>query len=163
MSETLKPVSIYTITAKLFAAIADEVIRQFGEEGEKAIREGVRKFGETRGKNIAANVEGAGLEKVLTNYLPYYDMERSKLFVYETNCSEDRIEQKFYQCPFAHAWIEDGNQKIGKLYCEEIDDAIAKGYDSKLQCVSQQRLLNGDECCHLLFEYTDSDQTKKYD
>jgi hypothetical protein len=153
MSETLKPVSIYTITAKLFASVAQEVVAKFGEEGKQAIRDGVRKFGETRGKNIALNVEQAGLDKLLTNYLPYYDMERSELFVYDSEISEEKIEQKFHQCPFAEAWIEDGNQELGKLYCEEIDDAIAKGYDSNLQCIAHKRLLDGDQYCHLLFEY----------
>ncbi|HHV71534.1 MAG TPA: L-2-amino-thiazoline-4-carboxylic acid hydrolase [Clostridia bacterium] len=160
MSDTLKPVSIYTITAKLFAAVAKEVVDRFGEEGKQAIAEGVRKFGERRGRNIAANVEQAGKEKVLTNYLPYYDMERSKLFVYDSEVSDEKIEQKFYQCPFAAAWIEDGNQELGKLYCEQIDDAIAKGYDPRLRCVALKRLLDGDEYCHLIFEYEDKKEDK---
>ncbi len=124
MSDTLKPVSIYTLFAQLFASVAREVTEEFGEAGAEAVRRGVRKYGNMRGQNIAKNAADDGKPNTIENYLPYYDMERSELFVYDTVMGDNLIDQKFYHCPFAKAFIKDGNQEIGKLYCDEIDNAI---------------------------------------
>lgn len=51
--ESLEPVSPYTIMAKLFAHVSKAVVDRFGEEGKEAVREGVRAFGEERGRDIA--------------------------------------------------------------------------------------------------------------
>lgn len=145
-------VSIYTIMAQLFATIAKEVTDRFGEEGEQAIRQAVRTFGESRGHNIALNVEKAHKEKNESNYLPYYDMERSELFKYENSYSPGTLEQYFSECIFAKAWSEMGMEKYGLLYCEEIDPAIARGYNPKFKCHHDKYFLKGDACCHFVFK-----------
>ena len=149
-------VSIYTILAQLFATITNDVIERFGVDGEETIRQAVRTFGEKRGRNIAANVEKAGLEKEVNNYLSFYDMERSNLFKYENKDTKDQLEQHFSECIFAKAWSEMGMEKYGLLYCQEIDPAIARGYNSKLKCIHDRYLLKGDGCCHFVFKMEDS-------
>lgn len=152
MSDTLKPVSIYTLFAQLFTAVAREVTNEFGEKGAEAVRRGVRNYGEMRGKHIARNAAADGKPNTLENYLPYYDMERSELFVYDTTMSEEMIDQKFYQCPFAAAFIKDNDQELGKLYCDEIDNAIAKGFNPNMQHDEITHLLDGASSCHMTFQ-----------
>ena len=152
MSDTLKPVSIYTIFARLFAEVAKEVTEEFGEAGAEAVRRGVRTFGDKRGKQIATNAAADGKENTIENYLPYYDMERSDLFVYDTEyIGDDKIDQKFYKCPFAEAFKEMNAQDLGKLYCDEIDNAIAKGYNANLKHSEVTHLLDGAPSCHMTF------------
>lgn len=150
-------VSIYTIMASLFAEIAEEVTAHFGKEGEEAIRQAVRNFGEKRGRDIASNVQAAGEEIKAENYLPYYDMERSELFKYENTYQPGQVKQHFSDCIFATAWREMGQEKLGLLYCEEIDPAIARGYHSKFKCHHDKYLLKGDGCCNFVFKMEDSD------
>jgi hypothetical protein len=143
--------------AQLFATIAKEVTDRFGAEGEEAIRQAVRTFGRRRGQNIAANVEQAGLEKSAENYLPFYDMERSNLFKYENKYGPAQLEQHFSECIFAKAWMEMGMEKYGLLYCEEIDPAIAGGYNPKFKCHHDKYFLKGDDCCHFVFKIEDGE------
>ena len=55
-NESEAPVSWPTLYCRLFAHLAKAVVDKFGEDGRQAIREGVRTFGEERGRNI----EGKG-------------------------------------------------------------------------------------------------------
>jgi hypothetical protein len=152
MKEDLKkPVSMYAIMAKLFAEIAGEVTNRFGKEGEEAIRQAVRTFGERRGKNIAENAAADGKPNTPENYLPYYDMERSALFECDTIQNEQCIDQYFRVCPFAKTWLDDGTEKFGKMYCDEIDGALARGYNPDFEHTRHSHLLYGSDCCHMSF------------
>ncbi|VFS51781.1 L-2-amino-thiazoline-4-carboxylic acid hydrolase [Budvicia aquatica] len=53
IADDLEPVSMYQMFARMFVALAKEVVDEFGEKGEEAIKRGVWKFGEERGKDIA--------------------------------------------------------------------------------------------------------------
>ena len=142
---------MFNLAAELFAEVAKEITKEFGKEGEEAIRRGVRNFGKKRGESIARRAAADGKSNTIENYLPYYDMERSELFQYDTEESEDTIDQHFYQCPFAETWIKNGDQKYGKLYCDEVDDAISKGFNPCLTHTCHTHLLYGDSCCHMSF------------
>ncbi|MDR2006569.1 MAG: L-2-amino-thiazoline-4-carboxylic acid hydrolase [Acidaminococcales bacterium] len=161
MSDTLRPVSIYTLFAQLFSSVAREVTADFGAAGAAAVRRGVRKYGEARGRHIAQNAALDGRPNTIENYLPYYDMERSGLFVYATAMSDNLIDQEFYKCPFAEAWIKDGDQSLGKLYCDEIDRAIAAGFNPGLKHEEITHLLDGAPSCHMTFQMKKGDKNAK--
>jgi hypothetical protein len=147
--------SMFSITAKLFAAIAKEVTEEFGQAGEQAIRRAVRAFGIERGRKIARNAAADGKPNTVENYLPYYDMERSDLFEYDTVYSggevPDRIDQYFHKCPLSRAWIDTGTTALGKLYCEEVDVAIAYGFNPDLKYQGYANVMDGSPCCHMSF------------
>ncbi|MFW5897112.1 MAG: L-2-amino-thiazoline-4-carboxylic acid hydrolase, partial [Bacillota bacterium] len=83
------------LMARLFATLADEVVKRFGEEGREAIRHGVRRFGEGRGADIARRAREDGAELTVRNYLEYYDMQRDAGFKVRTEVEGDRAEQVF--------------------------------------------------------------------
>lgn len=143
--------NMYALSAELFAYVAEEVVKRFGEEGEQAVREGVRKFGTARGRRIRENANRAGDKPTLENYLKNYDMERSKLFDMENSFSRNRLLQSITRCPFAGRWKELGLERYGKLYCSEIDRALIKGYNSKLTMELREHLLENDNRCCLDF------------
>jgi len=143
---------MYAITAKLFAEIAEEVTKRFGSEGEDAIRKAVRNFGEKRGKKIAENAIADGKTNTPENYLKYYDMERSALFECDSTVTPECVDQCYHVCPFAAAWLADGTEKYGMMYCDEVDGAIAHGYNPDFVHKRFTHLLRGDNCCRMSFK-----------
>lgn len=145
-NESEEPVSWATLFCRLFAHLAEEVIDRFGEEGEAAIRAGVWNFGVARGKNIAERAKANGDEISAYTYLPNYDMGRSDDFTAENTYGDNQVEQLFTQCGFADAWINDGTERYGKIYCDMIDPAIAKGFSDDLECIHDKRIYEDGVC-----------------
>lgn len=150
----LEPVNMYILFARLFADITREVERSFGEAGVRAVREGVRIFGEKRGEDIARRARLLGHENDAEHYLSSYDMGRSDFFYSDNIIQEKTVEQVFTECVFAKTWKEDGDEKYGIHYCEMIDPAIAKGYNPCFSCTHDKHFFK-DGQCHFLFEMKD--------
>lgn len=142
----LEPVSMYQLFARMFAHIAKSVVSRYGSEGEQAIREGVRSFGEERGRNIAARAKAAGKTNDVQSYLSSYDMARSGEFVCENTYGENQTEQLFTKCVFADEFKRGGNEAYGLMYCEEIDPAIAHGYNENMECVHGKHIFKEGVC-----------------
>ncbi|WP_125143269.1 L-2-amino-thiazoline-4-carboxylic acid hydrolase [Clostridium transplantifaecale] len=147
----LEPVDMYVLFAKMFSHITREVEKACGEDGVKAVREGVRQFGLERGRNIAERAKAMGHENDAKSYLSCYDMGRSELFKSENDIREKTVEQNFTECIFAKQFMEDHDEKYGIHYCEMIDPAIAEGYNEKFKCTHDKHFFK-DGCCHFLFE-----------
>ena len=147
----LEPVDMYVLFARLFADITREVEKTCGEKGIEAVREGVRLFGEKRGKDIARRAKALGHENDAEHYLSSYDMGRSEFFHSEDIINKETVEQVFDKCVFARTWEEDGDQKYGIHYCQMIDPAIAKGYNPCFNCNHDKHFFKDGEC-HFLFE-----------
>ncbi len=150
LDPSLEPVSMYHMFARLFAHVSKSVIDRFGEEGRAAIAAGVDTFGEERGRDIARRAAAAGKANTVENYLTSYDMGRSELFVYEDVYGQGQVEQTFTKCPFADQWMQDGMEDYGIIYCEQIDPAIARGFNPDLACVHDQHIFK-DQVCHFCF------------
>jgi hypothetical protein len=149
-NESKNPVSWPTLFCRLFAHLAKEVVEKFGAEGEEAIKAGVWSFGVERGQNIAERAKANGCEIDSASYLPNYDMARSDDFTAENTYGENQVEQLFTQCGFADQWISDGMERYGKLYCEIIDPAIAKGYSENFECI-HDKIIYDDGVCSFCF------------
>ncbi|RNA68570.1 L-2-amino-thiazoline-4-carboxylic acid hydrolase [Alteribacter keqinensis] len=137
---------IYSQMARLFGQVAKAVVDVYGEKGKDAVREGVRTFGEARGKGIAERAAHLGQDNTIENYLSNYDMGRSKLFEMETHHSPEVIEQTFTACPFGQQWADDNMGEYGILYCEMIDPSIAKGYNKDFEVDHDQYVLKEGVC-----------------
>lgn len=145
-NESEAPVSWPTLYCRLFAHLAKAVADKFGEDGRQAIRDGVWAFGEERGRNIAERARANGCEIDVYNYLPNYDMGRSEDFTADNIYGDNQVEQLFTQCGFADQWIRDGMEEYGKLYCDVIDPAIAKGYSGDMECIHDKRIYENGVC-----------------
>lgn len=156
-NESKEPVSWSTLFCRLFANIAKEVVDKFGEEGEKAIKDGVWAFGVERGRNIAERAKANGCEIDAYSYLSNYDMGRGDDFTADNTYGDNQVEQLFSQCGFADQWLEDGTERYGKLYCDVIDPAIAKGYSEDLECIHDRRIYE-DGVCSFCFRMKKKDE-----
>lgn len=147
----MEPVNMYVLFARMFAHIMKQVEEKCGEEGVKAVREGVRQFGIERGEDIAKRAKAAGHDVDAMHYLSCYDMGRSDYFYSEDIVKEKTVEQVFTKCVFAETFMKDGMEKYGIHYCEMIDPAIAEGYNNCFKCTHDKHFFK-DGQCHFLFE-----------
>lgn len=150
----LEPVNMYVLFARMFADIAREVEADFGEAGIQAVRRGVQRFGERRGRDIAHRAEVMGHANDAEHYLSCYDMGRTDYFYSEDDVKSHSVEQVFTKCVFAKTWTDDGDEKYGIHYCQIIDPAIACGYNEHLKCTHDKHFFK-DGQCHFLFEMQD--------
>lgn len=151
-----RDLTIYALMAKLFAQLSKAVVDEFGDDGKDTIREGVRTFGEERGRGIAQRARANGVSNTIENYLPNYDMGRSDLFTYTSDIKPEEIEQNFTACPFGQQWADDHMHEYGILYCEMIDPAVARGYNHKFEVEHDQYVLKEGNC-HFRFKLKASD------
>jgi hypothetical protein len=54
-------------------------------------------------------------------------------------------------CPWAKAWNEAGLQRYGRLYCQEIDRALGRGFDPEAILEVRKTLTNDLEPCLFIF------------
>lgn len=146
IADDLEPVSMYQMFARMFVAIAKEVVDEFGEKGEEAIKRGVWEFGVTRGKDIARRAEARGQKNDSDNYLISYDMDRSDEFESHDTYGKGYVEQLFTRCVFASEFKKLGMEKYGILYCEMIDPAIAYGFNPKMECIHEKHFFTDNVC-----------------
>ena len=144
------PVSMFVLFARFFAIMARRLEERLGEEGLQIMGEVVKEWGIERGTDIANRARENGKENTLMNYLKSYDMERSDEFVYENKYSEKEVFQEFQGCVFAETWIKEKKEKYGRIYCENIDPAIAKGYNENLIC-EHDKIMYDDKKCSFCF------------
>lgn len=156
----LEETNMYVLFARMFACIAREVEESCGEKGIEAVREGVRKFGEDRGRNIALRARQMGHEADLLHYLSCYDMGRSGYFSSDDRVGEEEVEQTFDRCVFAETWMEDHTEQWGIHYCEVIDPSIAHGYCGQMECCHDRHFFK-DGQCHFLFRMKQEESKEK--
>jgi len=137
---------MYVLFARMFSITARRLEEKYGQEGLDLLAECVKEFGFRRGEDIARRARARGFENTLDQYLPNYDMERSELFGYETVDQGDEIHQDFTRCVFASTWMDADEEKYGRIYCENIDPAIAAGYNKDLQCIHDKIMYKDGHC-----------------
>ncbi|MGG0413533.1 L-2-amino-thiazoline-4-carboxylic acid hydrolase [Peribacillus simplex] len=137
--------------SKMFAQLTKQIVDEYGKEGEDTISLSVRRFGEKRGKGIAQRARTNDTDNSIENYLTNYDMGRSDLFKIDTKYKDQEIEQTFIHCPLGQQWADDNMHQYGILYCQEIDPAIARGYNPNMKVVHDKYVLKEGQC-HFQFQ-----------
>lgn len=120
--------------AILFALISRQAQQQLGEEaGQSAMRQAVRRYGEQRGRRMALRALKDGEPLSMTSFMTYGEW-RSKTGEAEQQASEEPpdIHMLMPRCPWANAWVESGLLPFGRLYCQEIDHALIRGFNPQL-------------------------------
>ena len=137
--------------AVLFACLARAVIRRFGRQGEAAVRTAVRKYGLQRGHRMALRTLRDGQELNVMNYLVYGEWSaagEARDNRFPAYAPEVRMEN--HVCPWHQAWADSDLMEYGRLYCSEVDAALAHGYNG-MTLELQTNLAAGDPFCAFLF------------
>ena len=138
--------------ADLYYFVARRVIEDLGEAGERAVRRGLREFGLARGAAIRAEVEAAGEEVNLSNFLKHYNLPMRRAWRGLSSVTATRRDNTVTRCPFADQWLQRDGASIGQAYCEEVDPAIREGYSPELHFTASQFLLRDHAPCRQIDE-----------
>ena len=114
----------------LYAFIGRALISKYGTEGERALREGLRRYGRDRGLASRERHLKAGFKVNMRNlFSVMFDLPGDPRFereLQELN-EEERVSHTLV-CPMADIWKEYGMREIGRMYCEEFHPACYNHY-----------------------------------
>lgn len=135
----------------LYSYIAQSVIEKFGEDGERAVREGTRRYGRDRAEATRKKHLDAGAKiNMLNLFSLYHDLPSDPRFRREKQelNSQERVSHTLI-CPMADVWKEYGHMHIGRIYCEEFHSACYSNYAYGYTQVNLARTLtqDGDGYC----------------
>jgi hypothetical protein len=116
--------------ALLFAWIAEALVTQIGlETAETALRQAVRRYGEQRGHRMALRAQAAGDPLTMATYLAYGEWQPPAGQAEQaTQVVGSDVRAVVQRCPWYDAWEAEGLLRAGRLYCLEIDQALARGF-----------------------------------
>jgi hypothetical protein len=140
--------------AVLFALIGRQTIQNFGSMvGEGSIRRAIQQYGNERGKRMALRAQAMDQELTMTNYLIFGEWQPSG-FTETNSVMEDAfpdVRMKVTKCPWNDAWIEHDLLQYGKIYCQEIDDALLQGFNPELTIEMGNTLSNQGQPCEFVY------------
>jgi hypothetical protein len=137
--------------AIFFALTAKEAHENFNEAGKNAILSAVCKFGQKRGKRISEKAREDGYPLDFKSFLTYRDMKIVSRKIKMTKRTP-HIEVMISQCGWCDVWKQENLMEFGKLYCQEIDSAIMKGFNPQSRFITKGFLSDGkSNCCHFIY------------
>lgn len=140
--------------ALLFAWITREVIMRFGvEKGEVAIRKATRRYGEQRGQRMALRARADGRQLSMADFMVYGEWTPSdpSAMESETVAEGPHIRVQVSRCPWSTVWSREGLLGFGRLYCQEIDHALVRGFNPDLRLDVNKTQTNDGEPCEFVF------------
>lgn len=140
------------MTAKLFALMADEIIRECGEEkGGEAVRRAVRRFGVMRAEAVKKQILENGGEVTFETVEEYSDYPENHAWDCDTQIEGDVLREVTRVCPFSTAFREIGMEYPGCLYCNEIDLALNRTFFGEIEFERPQLFTDGpDAPCEMI-------------
>jgi len=143
--------------ALLFAWLARAVVRRAGEaRGEAIVRRGVRRYGEQRGHRMALRAEAGGWPLDMNAYRAHGEWRAPEGSTAAEMVREapDPV-QHVLECPWHRTWDDQELMPYGRLYCLEIDHALARGFDPELWLGVNSIKSNGDDFCEFVYHGAD--------
>ena len=114
----------------LYSFLGREVLDAFGVEGERAFREGTRRYGRDRGQCSREKHQALGVKINMKSLFSVGgDLPPDPRFhreLQELN-PEERVSHTLV-CPMADIWKAYGERAIGRMYCEEFHPACYNHY-----------------------------------
>ena len=141
--------------------MAKGIIEELGEEkGKELIIEQVYAMGNSFGTDRKNALQKQGLDNNVKRFFdPSSQTDTVIAFAWKgetVSQSEEHIVKEFTYCPIAEGFKNYGKDgvKIGELFCEHIDNAVAQAYNSDIECIRESSL-NLDGLCRLHFKLKD--------
>ncbi len=130
-------------------------IERHGKKGERAVRKGIRNYGQERGERMRRYTDSLGVEPTLKNMSKYYDLMDDPRFDGGCDVLWVSPEEKcsiVHRCPDFEMWdcLPDG-RAMGRIFCEEVHHRIFGGYDPAIQLNLCETMTRGDDCCRFFY------------
>ena len=139
--------------ALLFAWISRAVIERVGrEKGEDAIHRATVRYGEQRGRRMAMRAEANGHPLTMNSYKAYGEW-RAKPGESESEVvrTEPQLTVNVLRCQWHRAWEENDLMPYGRLYCQDVDEALVHGFNPKLRLDVNTTLSNDNVPCEFVY------------
>lgn len=139
--------------ALLFAWIAREAIARASEDmATPVLRAAVRQYGEQRGRRMALRAQQDGQPLSMASYLSYREWEAPVGEMQQTGVPwRGDLRVQVRRCCWATTWQQEGLTEYGKYYCQEIDKALVRGFNSDLVVEVKGTRTNGSRMCQLVY------------
>jgi hypothetical protein len=139
--------------ALLFAWIARETIVRVGEEvAAPVLRVAVRWYGEQRGHRMALRAQQDGQPLSMATCLSYREWEVPAGEMQQTGVPwRGDLRVQVRRCYWATTWQQEGLTEYGKYYCQEIDEALVRGFNPELVIDVKGTRTNGSRMCQLVY------------
>lgn len=139
--------------ALLFAWIAREVVARVGEPmAAPALRAAVRSYGEQRGHRMALRAQQDGQPLSMAVYLSYREWRADTDEMQQTGVPwRGDLRVDVHRCCWATTWRQEGLVPYGKYYCQEIDQALVRGFNPELLIDVRGTMTNGARACHVVY------------
>ena len=139
--------------AMLFAWLSRAIIERAGEEqGARIVRQAVRRYGEQRGRRMALRARANGHPLTMANYVAYSEWEGGK------DEAEQQVAERapdtrvlIHRCPWNNAWAENDLTAYGRFYCQEVDEALVRGFNPDLRLDVNSTLPNEGTSCEFVY------------
>jgi hypothetical protein len=139
----------------MLSNIARKLFEHLGkEEGKKILSEGLREFGKERGRMIREKADAAGCPPGLEGFIKFYKVPTSAAGKATHNVTGNRRVSQI-ECAASFFWKKRGEEEIGLLYCDSVDDGMREGFDPRLKHTNPKNPLRGDDTCehHDFFDF----------
>jgi hypothetical protein len=139
--------------ALLFAWIARELIARVGEgSAAPVLREAVTLYGEQRGRRMAARARQDGQPLSMATYLSYREWQIPAGAMQQTGVPwQMDLRTQVRRCPWATVWEQEGLTGFGRYYCQEIDEAVVRGFNPELTVEVKGTRTNGSRVCQITY------------
>jgi len=162
--EDLKNQNCQDVWPKLYYYIASELIAQYEQDGERALRCGIRRYGKDRGQHLRALHIEKGYPINMYSLFMAYDLPDDPRFrrrSIKLNPSE-RLSETLV-CPIADLWLNYDGRAVGRIYCEEYHHAMFGAYAEGSQTNLGQTLTQeGDDHCRFSVYYRAANAVTAY-
>ena len=120
------------------------------------MRRGVRSYGEQRGHRMALRAEADGWPLDMNAYRAYGEWRAPEGSTAAELVREapDPV-QHVLECPWHRAWVDEGLMPYGRLYCLEVDHALARGFGPDTRLGVNSIKSSGDDCCEFVYHGAD--------
>ena len=136
--------------AMMFAFLSKYTIISKGEEGRKAIQEGMKRYGRERGARMAARARAAGdpvdlwTNQAYGEWKPDYPGQMEFGNVH----TEPTLVTYISKCAWCEAWKKYDILEYGREYCVNVDAAVYEGFGCGAVCtpVTTAMSWGGERC-----------------
>lgn len=136
----------------MYMYVSRSLVDNCGTDAQGAIRTAVRRMCEARGKELRFKHVNANVKTNLLNlYEVGQDYTIDPRMHEEIICKTEQVLRwEVWNCPLADLWNKAGENELGKLYCEENQHALLKGYTNAKGQMNLSKILTcvrDNHCC----------------
>ena len=141
--------------AMMFAFLSKYAVEAKGEEGRKAIQEGMIKYGRERGRRMAERARANGDPVALWTNQAYgeWKPDYPGQMEFGTVHGEPTLVTYISKCAWCEAWKKYDILEYGREYCVNVDAAVyegfGEGFGQGVVCTPTTTSMSwGGECCN---------------